>query len=123
MFDGYSRPFLSLIAEMVEEMKSIAEQTGTLSTEERNLLSVAYKNVIGARRASWRVLSSLYTNQESAKTSSDPKAGAKLEIIKTYKAKVEKELQDICQDILELLDNHLIDNAADTESQVFYHKM
>jgi len=44
--------------EMVEAMKKVAKLNVELSVEERNLLSVAYKNVIGARRASWRILSS-----------------------------------------------------------------
>ena len=44
-------------------MKEIALEGEELSIEERNLLSVAYKNVIGARRASWRVLSSLEKTQ------------------------------------------------------------
>ena len=30
-----------------------------LTNEERNLLSVAYKNVVGSRRSSWRVISSI----------------------------------------------------------------
>ena len=45
--------------EMVEHMKVVATQQEELSVEERNLLSVAYKNVIGSRRASWRVISSI----------------------------------------------------------------
>ncbi len=40
-------------------MKAVAQQPKELSVEERNLLSVAYKNVIGSRRASWRVISSI----------------------------------------------------------------
>lgn len=99
---------------MVEYMKTIANEKGHLEIEERNLLSVAYKNVIGARRASWRVLSSLEKNQQDPSKTAD---------IKSYREKVEKELKDICQDILKLLDEHLIKNAKDAESKVFYHKM
>ncbi len=53
--------------EMVEEMKKVAKMVGEqeLSVEERNLLSVAYKNVIGARRASWRIITSIEQKEES----------------------------------------------------------
>jgi len=43
----------------------VAEENVELSVEERNLLSVAYKNVIGARRASWRIVSSIEQKEES----------------------------------------------------------
>ena len=49
---------------MVESMKKVARQGTELTVEERNLLSVAYKNVIGARRASWRIVSSLEQKDE-----------------------------------------------------------
>jgi len=51
--------------EMVENMKSVASEDQELSVEERNLLSVAYKNVIGARRASWRIVTSIEQKEES----------------------------------------------------------
>lgn len=45
--------------DMAAAMKSVTETGTELSNEERNLLSVAYKNVVGARRSSWRVISSI----------------------------------------------------------------
>lgn len=103
--------------EMVESMKKVATSDGELTVEERNLLSVAYKNVIGARRASWRIISSI-EQKEDGKGSD-----AKVEMIKKYRNQVEKELRDICQDILDVLDKHLIASASTGESKVFYQKM
>lgn len=50
---------------MVEAMKKVASLDVELTVEERNLLSVAYKNVIGARRASWRIISSIEQKEEN----------------------------------------------------------
>jgi 14-3-3 protein epsilon len=38
---------------MVDHMKNVAQQPQELTVEERNLLSVAYKNVIGSRRGTF----------------------------------------------------------------------
>jgi 14-3-3 protein epsilon len=104
-------------AEMVENMKSVASSDQELTVEERNLLSVAYKNVIGARRASWRIVSSIEQKEESKGNE------AQVTMIKSYREKIEAELAKICEDILEVLDKHLIPSAASGESKVFYHKM
>ena len=50
---------------MVTYMKEVAKLGGELSIDERNLLSVAYKNVVGTRRASWRIISSIEQKEES----------------------------------------------------------
>jgi len=103
--------------EMVSSMKAVASLDVELTVEERNLLSVAYKNVIGARRASWRIVSSIEQKEEN-KAAED-----KLKLIRTYREKVEKELRDICNDILSVLDKHLIPCSDTGESKVFYYKM
>jgi len=103
--------------EMVDAMKKVAHLDSELSVEERNLLSVAYKNVIGARRAAWRIISSI---EQKEKTKNND---ANVIKIKSYAGKIEKELNDICADVMDVLDNHLINNATAEESKVFYHKM
>merc|ERR1711899_640513 len=105
--------------EMVEAMKNVASLDVELTVEERNLLSVAYKNVIGARRASWRIISSIEQKEEN-KT---PENETKFKMIVTYRQQVEKELQEICGDILSVLDKHLIPCSDTGESKVFYYKM
>ena len=106
-----------LLIEMVECMKNVASADQELSVEERNLLSVAYKNVIGARRASWRIVTSIEQKEESKGNESQ------VGLIKEYRQKIEAELAKICEDILEVLDEHLIKSAQSGESKVFYHKM
>ncbi|XP_023861335.1 14-3-3 protein beta/alpha-2 [Salvelinus sp. IW2-2015] len=101
--------------DMAGAMKSVTEQGGELSNEERNLLSVAYKNVVGARRSSWRVISSIEQKTEGSEK--------KQAMAKEYREKIETELQDICNDVLGLLDKYLIANATAAESKVFYLKM
>lgn len=103
--------------EMVNFMKRVASLDVELSVEERNLLSVAYKNVIGARRASWRIISSIEQKEESKG------GGSKVEHIVEYRKTVEKELRNICNDMLEVLEKHLIPSASTGESKVFYYKM
>ena len=105
--------------EMVENMKKVASSNETtLSVEERNLLSVAYKNVIGARRASWRIVSSIEQKEESKE-----KSAHLVELIRNYRAKIEEELTKISEDILGVLDTYLIPSATTGESKVFYYKM
>ncbi len=78
-------------------MKLVAEglpsSEGKLTAEERNLLSVAYKNVVGSRRSSWRVISSL-----EQKVSPDD--SARLQGVKEYRKKIEGELQATCKEVL-----------------------
>ncbi len=78
--------------DMAGAMKSVTEIGGELTNEERNLLSVAYKNVVGARRSSWRVISSIEQKTESSER--------KQSMAKDYREKVEKELKEICNDVL-----------------------
>jgi hypothetical protein len=80
------------------------------------LLSVAYKNSVGARRTAWRTISAIQHKEEL-------KGSRFIELIKGYSAKIEKELEDICNDVIDLLDNVLIKNSKNPEAKVFFLKM
>eukprot|EP01066_Platyproteum_vivax_P010112 Platyproteum_vivax@DN4498_c0_g1_i3.p1 len=103
--------------EMAEFMKLVAQMGEELTVEERNLLSVAYKNAVGARRASWRIISSVEQKEKTKGHASN------VTLAGEYRNKVEGELYTICNDILSLLDDHLIKAATSAESKVFYYKM
>merc|ERR1711978_664037 len=92
------------------KMKSAKEED--LDVDERNLLSVAYKNVVGSKRASWRTLAGGFDDADE-------------ELLKEYKALVEDELEAICKEVLDLLTEHLCKNVKGKgdETEVFYLKM
>jgi 14-3-3 protein epsilon len=76
---------------MVDYTKQFARiGTNELTLDERNILSVAFKNIVGTRRAAWRVLSSIQKKENNKGNSEN------VNKVKTYKATIEKELTDIC---------------------------
>lgn len=104
--------------DMVQSVKSLAELKVQLNVEERNLLSVAYKNVVGARRASWRVLSSI-----EGKEKDKPDSESRVRSISDYRHRVERELEKICRELLDILERCLLPEDKTAEGQVFYWKM
>ena len=121
--------FLAKLAEqteryesMVARMKKVVEMGEPLNEEERNLLSVAYKNVVGSRRSAWRVASSIEQKEEDDK---------KKELAKYDKTKIKEELGGLCKEVIDLLEKKLIvasdkinkDDMKEVEAQVFYLKM
>jgi 14-3-3 protein epsilon len=103
--------------EMAQTMKTIAQMNSDFSAEERNLFSVAYKNLIGTRRAAWRIISAIEQKEESRQDQ------IRVQRIREYRKVVEKELTDICNEIFTLIDENLIPSATTGESKVFFHKM
>ncbi|KAJ8762626.1 hypothetical protein K2173_008065 [Erythroxylum novogranatense] len=111
-------------AERYEEMVQIMQKlvvgstpAAELTVEERNLLSVAYKNVIGSLRAAWRIVSSIEQKEEGRKNEEH------VTLVKEYRSKIQSELSEVCASILKLLDANLIPSASVGESNVFYLKM
>ena len=82
---------------MKKYTESASESNAILSIEERNLLSVAYKHVIGALRNTWRILSSCESRASKLKTDD---AEAKVKITQEYRQEIEKELSDMCCEAL-----------------------
>lgn len=80
---------------MCEVMKQLVKGKEKLSVEERNMLSVAYKNMVGQRRKSWRSFD---------KDEKDP-------LKAQYKAVIEAELRAKCYEVLGILQDDLIDEG------------
>eukprot|EP01060_Flectonema_neradi_P023108 TRINITY_DN3131_c5_g1_i1.p1 TRINITY_DN3131_c5_g1~~TRINITY_DN3131_c5_g1_i1.p1 ORF type:complete len:252 (+),score=63.37 TRINITY_DN3131_c5_g1_i1:66-821(+) len=102
--------------EMVQCLKKAIKQSADLSTEERNLLAVAYKALVGSRRASWRIISSIEQKEELKGNTEHTK------IIAGYRRMFEKEVGEICDDFVSVLETQLIPTAKGAEEQIFYLK-
>ncbi|XP_044981163.1 putative 14-3-3-like protein GF14-H isoform X4 [Hordeum vulgare subsp. vulgare] len=101
--------------DMVDFMKKLARMDVDMSAEERHLFSVGFKNTIGARRASWRILSSL-----EQKVTKGEQAG---QMISVYRKRVEDELRMVCNEILSIIAIHCLPLANTGENVVFFYKM
>jgi len=104
----------------VAQIKGLTQTYGALTIEERNLLSVAYKNITNSLRSSWRTVDSL-EKLESARPSAHSKH--QVSLIRRQRARIEKELADTCKDIVKLLNDSLLGTAKPGEETVFYHKL
>jgi len=101
--------------DVVAQIKAIINlYNARLSIDERNLLSIAFKNITNMLRNSWRVID----NHEKF-----PVNDRHLALLRSQREKVERELSAVCGDIVSLLEKHLIPSARPGEETVFYSKM
>ena len=106
-------------AERYEDMvdfleKIVREKTEDLSVEERNLLSVGFKNLIGGGRSAFRTVAAIEQNSKYAQYSED---------CAQYKKKIEAELTKKCQRVINIVKDICLTKAGDDESKAFYLKM
>merc|ERR1719203_2654119 len=91
--------------DMVRFMSHVAKNASDLSVDERNLLSVAYKNCVGPRRQAWRAVNMLESREGH-------KGPAIVRIIAKYRSKLESELRERCTDLIVILSGDLIPRAS-----------
>ena len=91
--------------EMLEFMKRVSLMEQEMSEEERELFAVAYKEAIGARRRSWRVV----CNIEKVE---DEKDNRFINLIRDYKDRIEKELMKYGDELIGILEGKLIPVSA-----------
>ena len=104
---------------MVDNIKKIARLNVQLTREERDMLSVGFKDVLRPKRASRLKISSIEQNEEMITNQ------RYAELIKEYRLKVEQELSYVCHDLVSIIDENLLPNAAEAEveAKVLYHKL
>ena len=101
--------------DMVDFLKPILKNKGgDFSVEERNLLSVGFKNLIGGKRTAIRTITAIEQNQKYQKFAP---------ALQLYKKKIEGELQKDCQNIINMIKNDAMKALADPEGKAFFLKM
>ena len=104
--------FLARVAEqaerfddMVNFLKPVLDQKGgSVSSDERNLLSVAFKNLISSKRTAWRTISAIEQNPKYSKFGDS---------LLAYKRKIEEGLYGDCEMIIALINSKVLSKTIE----------
>eukprot|EP01080_Neovahlkampfia_damariscottae_P005085 gene5085-8685_t len=118
----------SLKIERYEEMMFIMNKLCTLNfelnKEERLILSLAYKNVLGSKRMILKTINSLLLQEETEETRKNKDLqGGNIDVLKSYKLKVVNELKDLCYEAISIIDIYILKSSKSKESFSFFYKM
>ena len=102
--------------DMVNFINKFIEMNPELSHKERIILSAGYKNVISSKRSSWRLVNTLIKKEDKSNTQT-------ISYLNEEKSIIEKEIEEICKMMQNVIDKYLIPNAKESESKVFYLKL
>lgn len=100
---------------MVNFLKPVLDaKGGEVSSDERNLLSVAFKNLISSKRTAWRTISAIEQNPKYSKFGDS---------LAAYKKKIEEGLYRDCETVIELIRSKVLSKPAQEEAKAFFVKM
>ena len=114
--------FLARVAEQAERFDDmvdnleivLAEKGANVSSDERNLLSVAFKNLISSKRAACRTIGAIEQNPKYSKFG---------DALLKYKTGIETKLQDDCERIIGMINKEVLGKSCDGEGKAFFVKM
>jgi len=104
--------------DMVDIMKRIVDIDGDLTVEERNLFSIAYKNLISGKRMAWRFVNSLWEKEKNKDAQS-----WKINQLLQLRQSLEDNLNAVCNEIIKIMDEKIISVSDAVESKIFWYKM
>ena len=115
--------FLARVAEQAERFEDMVDFLGDVLQEkgdqvnpdERNLLSVAFKNLISSKRAACRTISAIEQNPKYSKFN---------DALLDYKTKIETQLIADCNKVIALINDKVLSNGnCAEEAKAFFIKM
>ena len=115
--------FLARVAEqaerfddMVSYLQAVLKIKGSdVTSDERNLISVAFKNLISSKRAACRTIAAIEQNPKYTKYST---------ALTGYKSQIEQQLIADCQRVIDIIaDNVLAKDCPNAEAKAFFVKM
>lgn len=114
--------FLARVAEQAERFEDMVNflkpvldaKGGDVTSDERNLLSVAFKNLISSKRTAWRTISAIEQNPKYSKFGTS---------LADYKKKIEEGLYKDCETVIDLIKSKVLNKASGDEAKAFFVKM
>ena len=114
--------FLARVAEQAERFEDMVDflqqvleiKGGEVNPDERNLLSVAFKNLISSKRAACRTISAIEQNPKYAKFN---------DALTKYKTTIEVQLHNDCQKIIDMINSKVLSKDCADEAKAFFVKM
>ena len=87
---------------------------GSVNADERNLLSVAFKNLISSKRSACRTIAAIEQNPKYQKFQ-----GA----LANYKRGIEQQLTADCEKIVQIIQSKVMNRECEAEAKAFFVKM
>jgi len=114
--------FLARVAEQAERFDDMVDflalvldiKGPDVNSDDRNLLSVAFKNLITSKRAACRTIAAIEQNPKYSNFSA---------VLAKYKLGIENKLNADCQRIIDLIKSKVLSKTCDGEAKAFFVKM
>ncbi|KAL8426072.1 hypothetical protein Efla_007345 [Eimeria flavescens] len=102
--------------DVVKAMKEVVAEGKGLNRDEATLFSLGYKQKITSCRNTWRNISLL---ESKGLETGNPVP----ERLIQYRQEIEKETEDICNEVIQLVEHDILPNVKGAESEAFFVKM
>lgn len=102
--------------DVIKAMKEVVAEKKGLSRDEASLFSLGYKQKITSCRNTWRNISLI---ESKGLETGNPAP----ERLTQYRQEIERETEEICNEVLEMIDKDILPYVNGAESEAFFVKM